>query len=100
MQASLPWARPSISIEVPEWARAAACRNLTPEEADALFFPERGHSTVAGRALCGRCPVTLQCLDMALSTAVEFGIFGGTSLQERRCLTRAAGTHVRAVRFV
>ncbi len=60
VQASLPWARPSTTIEVPEWARDAACRNLTPEEADMLFFPERGHSTLAGRALCARCPVSRQ----------------------------------------
>ncbi|MCA1674190.1 MAG: WhiB family transcriptional regulator [Actinobacteria bacterium] len=52
-------------------------------------------STAAGRALCARCLVSRQCLDLALSTAVEFGIFGGTSPRERRCLTTggAAGRH-------
>jgi len=48
----------ALSIEGPEWARDAACADLTPEEADRLFFPERGHSTGAGRALCARCPVS------------------------------------------
>lgn len=87
----MPWAKPPLTVESlvgPEWARDAACRHLAPEEADAYFFPERGHSADKGRALCGRCPVAKECLDMALTAGVEFGTFGGVSARERRALVR------------
>jgi hypothetical protein len=72
----------------PEWARDAACKDLEPEEADALFFPERGGKGNAGRALCRRCPVAAQCLEFALTEGEAFGIWGGTSERERRVLRR------------
>jgi hypothetical protein len=70
MLASLPWAKPSValsSLMAPDWARDAACKDLEPEEADAYFFPQRGGSAKAGRALCRRCPVAEQCLELALT---------------------------------
>jgi len=45
MLGTLPWARPALRVEsliAPDWAREAACRDLEPEQADALFFPQRG----------------------------------------------------------
>ena len=68
----------------PEWTRHAACKDLSAEEADALFFPERGGKGNAGRALCRRCPVAEQCLELALTEGEAFGIWGGTSERERR----------------
>ncbi|MCA1671957.1 MAG: WhiB family transcriptional regulator [Actinobacteria bacterium] len=55
------------------WARDAACNDLEPEDADALFFPERGHGADKGRALCRRCPVAKECLEFA-TAGVEFGV--------------------------
>lgn len=79
MLASLPWTKPSLSISAflpPDWAANAACRDLEPEEADHLFFPQRGGKGNAGRALCRRCPVSEQCLELALSQGEAFGIWG------------------------
>jgi len=39
---------------VPEWARDAACADLTPEEADLIFFPSLGGRATAARASVGR----------------------------------------------
>jgi len=39
---------------------------------------------------CGTCPVQQQCLDFALKTRQEFGIWGGTTEDERRTLNRAS----------
>ena len=86
----MPWAGPNIldMLVGPEWARHAACKDLEPEDADKMFFPERGGKGNAGRALCRRCPVAEQCLELALTEGEAFGIWGGTSERERRVLRR------------
>jgi WhiB family redox-sensing transcriptional regulator len=90
----LPWAGPNVMSMLvgPEWARDAACKDLSPEQADAFFFPQRGGSAKAGRALCRRCPVAQECLELALSQGEAFGIWGGTSERERRVLRREMET--------
>jgi WhiB family redox-sensing transcriptional regulator len=90
MLASLPGAGPNVMSMLvgPEWARDAACKDLEPEEAHAYFFPQRGGSAKAGRALCKRCPVAAQCLELALTEGEAFGIWGGTSERQRRVLRR------------
>jgi len=91
MLASLPWAKPSAVLSAlmpPEWTDDAACRDLEPEEADKIFFVERGGRTTAARALCADCQVREECLELAVAQGMEFGIFGGTSPSERRDLVR------------
>jgi WhiB family redox-sensing transcriptional regulator len=51
-----------------------------------LFFPERGQSDKPAKAICATCPVREECLDYALGTKVEHGIWGGTSENQRRML--------------
>ena len=89
--ARLPWARTPPRIDVPSWTDSAACKDLTPKEADQLFFPARGHSATKGQVLCSSCPVSKECLEMALTAGVEFGIWGGVSPSERRALVRERG---------
>jgi WhiB family redox-sensing transcriptional regulator len=69
----------------PPWRRDAACRNFPTE----LFFPI-GHGPRAlaqanqAKRICSECPVRPDCLDYALATNVQFGVFGGMSEDERR----------------
>ncbi|MFJ8431311.1 WhiB family transcriptional regulator [Kitasatospora sp. NPDC094019] len=72
------------------WRESARCRGTDPE----LFFPigiGTGFKTLAqndeAKAVCGRCPVSRECLDWALNVAVE-GIWGGTTETERRAIRR------------
>ncbi len=71
--------------ETERWRQAAACRNMDTD----LFFP-RGETgvpleqTVTAKAVCGGCPVRLACLEFAMATRQEYGIFGGLTEQERR----------------
>lgn len=91
MLASLPWSKPSLGVTAllpPDWASDAACKDLEPEEADHLFFPQRGEKGNGGRALCRSCSVSEECLELALSQGEAFGIWGGTSEKERRVLRR------------
>ena len=71
------------------WRAQAICRDTDPE----LFFPvgTTGHAlTQIDRAkqVCGECPVSVQCLEFALETNQDSGIWGGTSEEERRVLRR------------
>ena len=47
------------------------------------------------KQVCGECPVKVDCLDYALETNQDSGIWGGTSEEERRTLRRRIATHDR-----
>lgn len=75
----------------PEWRRQAACR-LMPAE---MFFPVGTsgmavEDLAAAKAVCAHCEVRGACLDYAVETRQEFGIWGGTDEEERRSLVRRA----------
>ena len=80
------------------WRSASICRDTDPD----LFFPvgTTGHAlTQIARAkeVCGECPVSDQCLEFALETNQDSGIWGGTSEEERRVMRRAQLAISRAV---
>ncbi|MBA2365829.1 MAG: WhiB family transcriptional regulator [Actinobacteria bacterium] len=60
------------------------------EIANRLFYPDRGHSAAAGRAICATCRARAECLAFALENpdATEFGVWGGTSPRERQALVK------------
>lgn len=63
----------------------AACRHRP----DLDWFPERhagGHTLAELRAVCASCPVQAECLDMALTDHLEYGVYAGTSERQRRKL--------------
>lgn len=72
------------------WREQAACRSTDPE----LFFPVGSTGPVleeiqAAKAVCARCPVSQACLQFALDTNQDTGIWGGTTEEERRRLRRS-----------
>jgi WhiB family redox-sensing transcriptional regulator len=71
----------------PDWTDEAACRHTDPE----LFFPDG----TAGPALCQvaqairvceSCPVRMPCLVFAVEHSPGFGVWGGTTPEERRAI--------------
>ena len=42
----------------------------------------------SAKAVCAQCPVSGPCLEFALSTNQDSGVWGGTSEEERRTLRR------------
>jgi WhiB family transcriptional regulator, redox-sensing transcriptional regulator len=81
---------PSITTEPTDWRSLGACRQEDPE----LFFPvaQTGPGLVQldqARAICARCEVRAECLDFALETVQDHGVWGGKSEDERRALRRA-----------
>jgi len=63
----------------------AACKDMPTD----MFFPPSGMTKQAARAkaVCGTCEVRVQCLQWAL-TNKEFGIWGGTTYEERRSMSK------------
>ncbi|KAB1641153.1 WhiB family transcriptional regulator [Gulosibacter chungangensis] len=80
-----------------DWRDSAACLEYDPE----LFFPV-GNTGPAleqidnAKAVCARCRVTEQCLQYALDTNQDSGVWGGLSEDERRALRRRAARARRA----
>ena len=78
-----------VPSEDPSWYDEAACHTLAPD----LFFP-RGRTgsaaelAEAAKRVCASCPVAGPCLEYALATNQEYGVWGGTTEDERRSLRR------------
>ncbi|MGH8901475.1 MAG: WhiB family transcriptional regulator [Egibacteraceae bacterium] len=71
------------------WRSKAACLGEDTE----LFFPAgtTGRAldqTEQAKATCRRCDVSAACLDWALKTGQDDGIWGGLSEEQRRTLRR------------
>lgn len=78
-----------------DWRHRAACRDVDPE----IFFPvgTTGPALAqiqASRAICGTCTVQQDCLDWALETGQDSGIWGGCTEEERRDMRRTARERV------
>jgi WhiB family transcriptional regulator, redox-sensing transcriptional regulator len=98
MLAGLPAIPPGIrSTDVSElafvrrtsWMSRSACKRADPE----LFFPSATDAAaparaMAAKAVCARCPVRAECLAFALATRQKDGVWGGTTEDERRTMTR------------
>jgi hypothetical protein len=72
------------------WARQSACSALPDAEVARIFFAEKTGANAEARAICGQCPVKAECLDYALNRP-EWGMWGGTTLDERIALRRRLG---------
>ena len=65
----------------PWWHELAACRG----QDQAVFFPERGESTAAAKAVCAGCPVVGECRSFAESQVPRVvGVWAGLSTEEWR----------------
>lgn len=88
--ASLNKVTPDTLPRRADWRDNAACRTEDPD----LFFPngESGPALVQAeeaKAVCNNiCPVREQCLDWAMNSGQQAGVWGGTTERERENLRR------------
>lgn len=82
-----------------DWQAQAACRTAEPE----LFFHPEGERGWRRRIrlaqaleLCRACPVVDVCLDHALNTPEEYGIWGGLDTNQRKELSARRAADARA----
>lgn len=65
-----------------DWRKEALCKDLTAEEADAIFFIGRGQTKKRATLFCAGCPVKRSCRDFAVLYN-EQGIWAGTTDDDR-----------------
>ncbi len=75
-----------------DWRKKAACLDEDPE----LFFPigttgRALEQIEEAKAVCAQCPVIQECLEWALDTNQDAGVWGGMSEEGRRTLRRKWG---------
>jgi WhiB family redox-sensing transcriptional regulator len=83
-------AEPFTSVDTDDWRDLAACRDTTPD----LFFPVGTtgpaiEQIAQAKLVCQTCDAQSACLEFALVTNQDSGVWGGTSEEERRKLRRA-----------
>jgi WhiB family redox-sensing transcriptional regulator len=67
------------------WVALAGCREADPE----IFFSDGdAEGTAVALRICAGCPVAEECLEWALLARASFGVWGGTTEQDRRRLLR------------
>ena len=79
------------SARATDWRRDAECRGPN----GAWFYPpsrperreERARREARAKMICGMCAVSRQCLDYAIETREQHGVWGGLTELERRALT-------------
>jgi len=77
-----------LNLNAP-WRNQAACREMNTE----IWFPNGAsgpalEQIAQAKAICASCEVCEQCLEWALATHQDAGIWGGLTEDERRALRR------------
>jgi WhiB family redox-sensing transcriptional regulator len=86
---ALSWNR-TIDWDGDSWRARAACCDTDPD----LFFPigttgQAIDQIEAAKSVCRQCEAQAPCLEFALATNQESGVWGCTSEEERRKLRKA-----------
>lgn len=77
---------PGPTAELWEWQLVGACRG---SDSSLFFHPEgergraRAAREMAAKAICASCPVIKQCYEAALASHEPYGVWGGTTEDER-----------------
>jgi len=71
------------------WREDAACTDVPTD----LFFPigqtgDAAAQIARAKAVCASCPVRAECLEFAVTTNQEYGIWAGLDEDERRMVRR------------
>jgi WhiB family transcriptional regulator, redox-sensing transcriptional regulator len=77
-------------VDADDWRHGSACADIDTE----LFFPvgKTGPAVLqieAAKAVCTGCEARVACLYFAVTTNQEYGVWGGTSEEERLQIRRA-----------
>ena len=73
-----------------DWRLRASCTDVDTN----LFFPigltgDAIEQTNLAKAMCQSCPVQRQCLEFALRSNQDYGVWGGCTEDERRAIRRS-----------
>lgn len=69
-------------VQAESWMQRGTCNvESIPNE---VFFPSRGEDVRLAQRICARCPVSDACLDFALRSGENHGVWGGISERGRK----------------
>jgi WhiB family redox-sensing transcriptional regulator len=85
----------SVTAQV-SWREEAACKGLDTN----MFFPASDADAGPAKAVCATCPVRDLCLEWAIASHQEDGVWGGMTDTERRRLRRRRRDAARRVAAV
>ena len=77
---------PNVLVRNWDWQQNAACRGLDTEQfynPDRARGPNKRAREAAAKAVCAQCPVVQSCLNWALTAGEPYGVWGGTTPEER-----------------
>jgi WhiB family redox-sensing transcriptional regulator len=77
-----------------DWRDRAACLG----QDTALFFPDEEGDASAALAICAVCPVRSECLEWALASRQDDGVWGGLTGRDRVRLRRQRQAAARRTR--
>lgn len=70
-----------------DWARRGACIGADPDLFDGDRYAKRYDEAIA---ICSTCPVIDECLNYAIDSNINHGVWGGLTAYQRRQLTCAS----------
>ena len=62
------------------WRADAACKDVDTE----VFFPVTDEGARLALSICATCPVRFECLDWAIATRQDDGVWGGLTETARK----------------
>jgi len=68
------------------WQERAACYGIDPD----VFFPPSEEDAGPALTYCRVCSIRSECLAWALKNGERYGVWGGTTEQQRRRVIRVA----------
>ena len=71
-------------LDLPAWLDLGACRGSD----NMIFFPDRGGSSLEAKQICATCKVKTECRDYAVDNNWTYGVWGGTSVRDRKRMRR------------
>lgn len=79
----------ALALDNGEWRSLASCRDTDPD----LFFPVGTTGPALeqieqAKAVCRECAVQRECLEFALATNQDSGVWGGVAEEDRRKLRK------------
>ncbi len=76
--------RMTLGDEIKHWEDYANCLTEQPD----TFFPTDGVGVEIAKRICQNCVVKEECLEFALSTRQDHGVWGGMSERGRRLIIK------------
>lgn len=82
-----------VELEARDWYVQAKCASTTSEHSDQMYASD-DRAAKQNRIFCLDCPERLPCLEYALVTREQYGIWGGTTEVQRKNLLRTLRRHL------